>query len=57
MEANYKYNLSNLYDKASFYADEYWVSTHTSQIIISVGLHYRIGGSSYKIKSNAPSRK
>ncbi|MBQ1887007.1 MAG: outer membrane beta-barrel protein [Bacteroidales bacterium] len=57
VEANYKYNLSNLYDKASFYADEYWVSTHTSQIIISVGLHYRIGGSSYKIKSNAPSRK
>ena len=56
LEANYKYNLADLYDKASFYADEYWVSTHTSQIIISVGLHYRIGGSSYKIKSNAPSR-
>ncbi|MBQ1883024.1 MAG: outer membrane beta-barrel protein [Bacteroidales bacterium] len=56
VEANYKHNLSNLYDKASFYNDEYWVSTHTSQIIISVGLHCRIGGSSYKIKSNAPFR-
>ncbi len=56
VEANYKYNLADLYDKSSFYADQYWVSTHTNQLIISVGLHYRIGGSSYKIKSNAPSR-
>lgn len=55
VEANYKYNLADLYDKTSFYGEEYWVSTHTSQIIISVGLHYRFGGSSYKIKSNAPS--
>lgn len=55
-EANYKYNLSNLYDKKSFYGDEYWVSTHTGQIIISVGLFYRFGGSKYKNPANAPKR-
>ncbi|MBR4802433.1 MAG: outer membrane beta-barrel protein [Bacteroidales bacterium] len=56
VEANYKYNLSNLYDKTAFYGDQYWISTHTSQIIISAGLFYRIGGSSYKNPANAPKR-
>ena len=53
-EANYKYNLSNLYDKTSFYGNEYWISTHTNQLILSVGLFTRIGGSAYKVKENSP---
>ncbi|MBR4438283.1 MAG: outer membrane beta-barrel protein [Bacteroidales bacterium] len=56
LEANYKYNLSNTYDPKVFYKDV-WVSTHTSQIIISAGLHYRIGGSAYKNPQNKPTRK
>lgn len=55
-EVNYKYSLSNLYDKKKFY-DNIWVSTHTSQMIISAGLFCRIGGSRYINPANNPHRK
>ena len=47
IEANYRYNLSNLYDKTSIY-ENIWVSTHTTQLLISAGMFIRIGGSRYK---------
>lgn len=55
-EFNWKYNLSNLYSQKAFY-DNVWVSTHTTQMIFSVGVFYRIGGSSYIDPANKPSRK
>lgn len=55
IEANYKYNFSNLFSQEVFY-DQVWVSNNTTQIIISAGLFYRIGGSAYKNPANAPRR-
>lgn len=54
-EANYNYELGNLYDKTLFY-ENVWVSSHATQISFSVGLFMRIGGSSYVNKANRPSR-
>ncbi len=55
-EVNFKYTLSNMYDKEKFYRG-IWVSSHASQLTFSAGLFYRIGGYSYKIPSNAPNYK
>lgn len=54
-EINYRYNLSNLYDKTAFYEDV-WVSSHSSQLMLSVGLFMRIGGSAYVNPANKPKR-
>lgn len=54
-EVNYKYNFSNLYDKEVFY-NNVWVSSHTTQLVISAGIFIRIGGSSYKNPLNKPIR-
>ncbi|MGM9773812.1 MAG: outer membrane beta-barrel protein [Candidatus Egerieousia sp.] len=55
IEANYKYNFSNLFSQKAFYED-IWVSNHTTQLIFTAGLFYRIGGSGYKNPANAPRR-
>lgn len=41
-EVNYKYTLSNLYSPKAYYKDT-WVYVHTSQLILSAGLFYRVG--------------
>ena len=56
IEANYRYNLSNVYDKTAFYKDV-WVSSHSSQLSLSVGLFMRIGGSAYVNPANRPTKK
>ncbi len=55
LEVNYRYNLSNVYDKEAFY-DNVWVSSHSSQLLFSVGLFMRIGGSSYVNPANKPTK-
>ncbi len=52
LEANYKYNFANLYSMKVF-SDEIWVSNHTTQLIFTAGLFYRIGGSAYVNPANA----
>lgn len=55
IEANYKYNFANLFSQKVF-NEEIWVSNHTTQLIFTAGLFYRIGGSSYKNPANAQRR-
>ncbi len=48
LECNYRYALSHLYDP-KIYSDEYWIYTHSSQLIISFGIFYRLGsGKKYR---------
>lgn len=43
IEGNYKYTMSHFYDP-SIYSQEYWVYTHSNQIVLSFGLFFRLGG-------------
>ncbi|MBQ1219121.1 MAG: outer membrane beta-barrel protein [Bacteroidales bacterium] len=44
---DYKYALNNFMDP-TIYSDEYWVYTHSNQMVIGVGLYYRFGGKNKK---------
>lgn len=43
LECNYKYSFAYLYDP-KIYSEEYWLFTHPNQLVISIGLFYRLGG-------------
>jgi hypothetical protein len=45
--ANYRYNLSGLYDP-QIYSKEYWLYTHENQLCISFGVFYRFKNKYYK---------
>ena len=43
IEGNYKYTMSHFYDP-SIYSQDYWVYTHSNQIVLSFGVFFRLGG-------------
>ena len=43
IEGNYKYTMSHFYDP-EIYSAEYWVYTHSNQIMLSFGIFFRLGG-------------
>lgn len=56
VEVNYKYNFANLYNPEAF-SDDYWMTSHTNQLIISAGLFFRIDKYGFRKNGASSSRK
>lgn len=49
LECSYKYGLTHFLDP-KIYSEDHWLYTHSNQLMISAGIHFRLGGKNSKKK-------